>query len=122
MRALTTFCAQCPEAVTLTPIGLFPAAQDNDPFWLNRIQHSQYLVDFHAQETIETSVRCMNALYRLQTLQSQALVQLADLAQAYHAMEDTRDEQIKELSEELEDKDIWIGQLEGQAMAKNLVV
>ena len=56
----------------------------------------------------------MNALYRLQTLQSQALVQLTDLAQAYHMMADTRDEQIKELSEELEDRDTRIGQLEGQ--------
>ncbi|RLN07134.1 hypothetical protein C2845_PM11G16050 [Panicum miliaceum] len=122
MRALTIFCAQCPEAVTLTPIGLFPAAQDNDPFWLNRVQHSQYLVDFHAQKTIETSARCMNTLYRFRTLQSQALVQLTDLAQAYHMMADTRDKQIKELSEELEDRDARIGQLEGQAMANNLVV
>ncbi|RLN41176.1 uncharacterized protein C2845_PM01G44810 [Panicum miliaceum] len=122
MRALTTFCAQRPEVVTLAPIGLFPAAQDNDPFWLNRVQHSQYLVDFHAQETIETSVRCMNALYRLLTLQSQALEQLTDLAQAYHMMADIRDEQIKELSKDLEDRDAQIGQLEGQVQEQDTLM
>jgi hypothetical protein len=65
MRALTTFCEQHPVEVTLAPIGLFPAVQDDDPMWLDRLQHMDYLADTHAQETILTSVQCMNALYCL---------------------------------------------------------
>jgi hypothetical protein len=65
VRALTTFCEQHPVEVTLAPIGLFPAVQDDDPMWLDRVRHMDYLADFHAQETILTSVRCMNALYCL---------------------------------------------------------
>jgi hypothetical protein len=82
--------------------------------WLDRVQHMDYLVDFHTQETILTSVRCMNALYHLQALRSQGLAQATDLAQADYMMVDSRDEQIQELSEDLEDRDARIGQLEGQ--------
>jgi 2'-5' RNA ligase len=92
MRALTTFCEQHPVEVTLAPIGLFPAVKDDDPMWLDRVQHIDYLADFHAQETILTSVQCMNALYHLQALLSQGLAQATDLAQAYYKMADTRDE------------------------------
>ena len=56
----------------------------------------------------------MNALYRLQALQNEALTQLADLAQAYHTMAANGDEQIQELEEEMEHRDTQIGQLEGQ--------
>jgi hypothetical protein len=66
MRALTTFCEPHPMEVTLAPIGLFPAVQDDDPMWLDRMQHMDYLADFRNQESTLTSVRCMNALYRLQ--------------------------------------------------------
>jgi hypothetical protein len=114
MKALTTFCERHPMEVTLAPICLFPAVQDDDPMWLDRVQHMDYLVDFHTQETILTSVRCMNALYHLQALRSQGLAQATDLAQADYMMVDSRDEQIQELSEDLEDRDARIGQLEGQ--------
>jgi hypothetical protein len=57
MRALTTFCEQHPVEVTLAPIVLFPVVQDDEPMWLDRVQHMDYLVDFHTQETILTSVR-----------------------------------------------------------------
>jgi hypothetical protein len=95
MKALTTFCEQHPVEVTLAPIGLFPAVQDDDPMWLDRVQHIDYLADFHTQETVLTSVWCMNALYHLQALLSQGLAQATGLAQAYYMMADTRDEQIK---------------------------
>jgi hypothetical protein len=108
--------------VTLAPIGLFPADQGNDPMWLDRVQHMDYLADFHAQETVLTSVRCMNTLYHLQALLSQGLAQATDLAQAYYMMAHTRDEQIQELSKDLEDRDAHIGQLEGQIQERDTVM
>jgi hypothetical protein len=92
MRALTTFCEQYSVEVTLAPFRLFPTIPDDDPMWLDRVQHMHYLMDFHAQETILTSVRCMNALYHLQALLSQGLEQATDLAQVYYMMIDIRDE------------------------------
>jgi len=67
MTALNKFCEKNYAAVTLAPIGLFPAEQPNDPNWLSRVGHTGYLQQNRAAETISMSVKCMNALYRLQT-------------------------------------------------------
>ena len=47
--------------------------------------------------TVRTTARCMNALYRLQVVQGNAIAQLAGLAQANHEMVNTRDEFIVDL-------------------------
>jgi hypothetical protein len=54
MKALTTFCEQHPLEITLVPIGLFPAVRDDNPMWLDRVPHMDYLADFSAQETMLT--------------------------------------------------------------------
>ena len=43
MRALTRFCSLHYKAVTLAPIGLFPAEQPDDPRWLSWAPHTEYL-------------------------------------------------------------------------------
>jgi hypothetical protein len=80
MKALTTFCGQHPLEVTLAPAGLFPAVSKSAPLWLDRLAHLGHLVDQILVETIIFLVRCMNALYRLQALQSKGMAQVIDLA------------------------------------------
>ena len=70
MKALTTFCEQHPLEVVLTPFGLFPAVNENNPLWQNRMDHLGIVVGLDAVGTVRSSTRCMNALYRLQALQS----------------------------------------------------
>ena len=53
------------------------------------------------------SVKCMNALYCLQTLQGKAMAQIIGSAQTSHEMVNAKNEQIADL-------DADIGQLEGQ--------
>jgi hypothetical protein len=73
MMALTIFCEQHPLEVILAPSGLFLAVSESDPLWLDRLAHLGHLVDQIPNETIVFSVWCMNALYRLQALQSKGM-------------------------------------------------
>jgi hypothetical protein len=73
MKALTTFCEQHPLEVILAPARLFPAVSQSDPLWLDKLAHLGHLVDQIPNETIVFSVWCMNALYRLQALQSKGM-------------------------------------------------
>jgi len=106
MTALNKFCEKNYAAVTLAPIGLFPAEQPNDPNWLSRVGHTGYLQQNRAAETISMSVKCMNALYRLQTLQAKAMTQIIASARTSHEIVIAKNEQIRDL-------DAHVGQLEG---------
>lgn len=70
MKALTTFYEQHPLEVVLAPAGLFSAVNEGDPLWLDRVAHLGILAGLDPVETITLSVRCMNALSHLKTLQS----------------------------------------------------
>jgi hypothetical protein len=83
MKALTTFYEQHPLEVILAPAGLFPAVSESDPLWLDRLAHLGHLADQIPVETIVFLVRCMNALYRQQDLQSQGMAQVIDLTQSF---------------------------------------
>ena len=61
------------------------------------------------------SVKCMNALYRLQTLQGNAMAQIIGSAQTSHEMVNAKNEQIVEL-------DAHIGQLEGQVEERDNIL
>ena len=103
---------------TLAPIGLFPVEQTNDPNWLSRVGHTGYLQQNRAAETISMSVKCMNALYRLQTLQAKAMAQITQIigsAQTSHEMVNAKNEQIADL-------DAHIGQLEGQVEERDALL
>ena len=106
MKALNKFCAVNYAAVTLAPIGVFPAEQPNDPNWLSRIGHTRYLQQNRDAEIISMSVKCINALYRLQTLQGNAMAQIIGSAQTSYEMVNAKNEQIVDLN-------AHIDQLEG---------
>ena len=110
--ALTTFCEQHPLEVVLTPFGLFPAADEADPLWLDRMNSSHILAALDPVGTVRTTARCMNALYRLQVIQGNAIAQLAELAQANHEMVNTRDEFIVDLNAQLDQAEAHINTLE----------
>ena len=86
----------------LTPFGLFPAVDEADPLWLDRMTTSHILAALDPAGTVHTTARCMNALYRLQVIQGNAIAQLAELAQANHEMVNTRDEFIVDLNAQLD--------------------
>ena len=92
MKALNKFCAVNYAAVTLAPIGLFPAEQPNDPNWLSRVGHTGYLQQNRAAKTISMSVKCMNALYRLQTLQVKVMAQIIGSARTSHEIVTAKNE------------------------------
>jgi len=96
-NALTTFCDQHPLEVVLTLFGLFPAVDEADPLWQDRMNTSHLLADLDAVGTVRMTARCLNALYRLQTFQGNAIAQLAELAQGHIGMVIDRDFQITEL-------------------------
>jgi hypothetical protein len=65
LHGLTTFCGFHPLELSTHPIGLFPAEKEDDPMWKDRVEHTKdiwALYPGHAHLT----VRCMDALYRLQ--------------------------------------------------------
>ena len=115
MRALNKFCEKNYAAVTLAPIGLFPAEQPNDPNWLSRVGHTGYLQQNRAAETISMSVKCMNALYCLSTLQAKAMAQIIGSAQTSHEIVNAKNEHIADL-------DAHIGQLEGQVEERDTLL
>ena len=63
---------------------------------------------------LQTIASCLDALYHLQTFQSQATAQLVDQAQTLHLTVQLRDEQLREASDELKSRGALITQLEGQ--------
>ena len=92
MTALTSFCEQHPLEVVLTPFGLFPTVSESDLLWRDRMDSSDLLVGLDAMGTIRMTARCMNALYRLQALQQQAMARLVDLSQSFQLIVTLRDE------------------------------
>jgi hypothetical protein len=109
MKALTTFCEQHPLEVILAPAGLFSAVSKNDPLWLDKFAHLGHLTDENPVETILFAARCLNALYRLQALQSKGMALFIDLAQSFQWAVNLRDEQMQDLVKEIGDRDARIG-------------
>jgi len=89
LQALTNFCERNLEIIMFSPIGLFPTAQANDPYRLDKVDHRAFLADGHAP-------------YRLHTLQTKALRQLTDLSRAHYMMFCNKETQFHELGEEIE--------------------
>ena len=84
LRVLTNFCERSLEIIMFSPIGLFPAAQANDPYRQDKVDHRAFLADGHAP-------------YRLHTLQTKALMQLTDLSRAHYMMFYNKETQFHEL-------------------------
>ena len=114
LQALTQFCDQHPMEITNLLISLFPATKKHDLAWLDRVDHMDILGYTCPQETILTSMRCMNALFRLYQLQKESMDLLLQTAQASHLTVNARNEQIDELKQGMDKRGAMVEQLEEQ--------
>ena len=114
LQALTMFCAQHPVEVTLLPIGIFPAANYEDPAWLDNVEHADILGYICPHETVLTSMRCMNSLFRLYQRQQESMIMLMETARNAHLIVSARDAQLMELEQGLDERGTLVEHLEGQ--------
>jgi hypothetical protein len=59
-------------------LGLFPAEKRDDPMWCDRVRHAKDVWAMHLDQV--RRIQCMSALYRLHSLQGDAMVHLTRLA------------------------------------------
>jgi hypothetical protein len=73
LGVLNSFCAQHPDEVSTSLVGLLPAADPEDPAWRHRMGHmADLLAGMRPLDVLQEMVRCEGALYRLQALRSAA--------------------------------------------------
>jgi chromosome segregation ATPase len=92
-------------------LGLFPAEKKDDPMWCNRVSHVKDVWAMYPDLVGRVTVQCMSALYRLQALQRDAMVHLANLAQTTKLTLDSREDFVVDLSSELVEKDLQVERL-----------
>jgi septal ring factor EnvC (AmiA/AmiB activator) len=90
---------------------LFPAEKEDDPMWKDRVEHAKDIWALYLGHTAHLSVRCMNALYRLQVMRGEAMSHLMALLEATKITLDNREELVVDLSQELVEKDLQVEQL-----------
>jgi hypothetical protein len=90
------------------PLVLFPAEKRDDLMWCNRVSHIKDVWAMHPDQVGRITVQCMSALYRLQGLQSDAMVHLTGLAQTAKITLDDREDFVVDLSSELVEKDLQV--------------
>jgi hypothetical protein len=76
LHGLTTFYGFHPLELSTHPIGLFPAEREDDPMWKDRVEHAKDIWAIYPGQTAHLTVRCMNALYRLQVMCGEAMSHL----------------------------------------------
>jgi uncharacterized coiled-coil protein SlyX len=122
LHGLTTFCGFHPLELSTHPIGLFPAEKEDDPIWKDRVEHAKDVWALYPGQTAHLTVRCMNALYRLQAARGEAMSQLMGLVEATKITLDNREDLVVDLSTELVEKDLQmatqIQELEEQVGAR----
>ena len=106
--------------VTLLPIGIFPAADYEDPAWLDRVEHADVLGYICPHETVLTSMICMNAMFCLYQRQQESLTMLLKTAHNAHLTLSARDTQIMELEQGLDERGALVEHLVGQIQGLQL--
>jgi hypothetical protein len=114
IHGLTTFYGFHPLELSTHPIGLFPTGKEDDPMWKDRVEHSKDIWALYPGQTAHLTVRCMNALYRLQTVRGEAMSQLMALVEATKITLDNREELVVDLSTEMVEKDLQVEQMANQ--------
>jgi hypothetical protein len=114
LHGLTTFCGFHPLELSTHPIGLFPAEKHDDPIWKDRVEHAKDVWALYPGQTVHLTVRCMNALYRLQAVRGEAMSQLMGLLEATKITLDNREELVVDLSTEMVEKDLQVEQMATQ--------
>jgi hypothetical protein len=111
LHGLTTFCGFHPLELATHPIGLFPTEREDDPMWKDRVEHAKDIWAIYPGQTAHLTVRCMNALYRLQVMRDEAMSHLMALLEATKITLDNREELVVDLSTEMVEKDLQMEQL-----------
>jgi hypothetical protein len=84
LRVLNAFCDQHPLEVFLTPLGLLPMEDPEDPAWRERVGNVASLIDHTTPlQTVQGLVGYLSALYRLQALRS---ISTTDMSMAAHTV------------------------------------
>ena len=67
LHVLHAFCEQHPDEVMLTPLGLFPARDPQDPAWLERVSLTEVLLTADPPEvTVRKLLRLLEAVFNMQ--------------------------------------------------------
>jgi uncharacterized coiled-coil protein SlyX len=114
LHGLTTFCRFHPLELSTHPIGLFPAEREDDPMWKDLVEHAKDIWAIYPGQTAHLTVRCMNALYRLQVMRGEAMSHLMALLEATKITLDNREELVVDLSTEMVEKDLQVEQLSNE--------
>jgi uncharacterized coiled-coil protein SlyX len=114
LHGLTTFCGFHPLELSTHPIGLFPAEKEDDPMWKDRVVHAKDIWAIYPGQTAHLTVRCMNAMYRLQVMRGEAMSHLMALLEATKITLDNREELVVDLSTEMVVKDLQVEQLSNE--------
>jgi signal recognition particle GTPase len=106
LHVLATFCGFHPLELSIDPIGLFPAEKEDDPMWKDRVEHAKDVWALYPGQTAHLTLQCMNALYRLQAVQGEAMSQLMGIVESTKITLDNREDLVVDLSTELVEKDL----------------
>jgi SMC interacting uncharacterized protein involved in chromosome segregation len=114
LHGLTTFCGFHPLELSTHPIGLFPAKKEDDPMWKDQVEHAKDVWALYPGQTAHLTVRCMNALYRLQVMRGEAMSQLMALLEATKITLDNREELVVDLYTEMVENDLQVEHMANQ--------
>jgi chromosome segregation ATPase len=79
--------------------------------WKDRVEHAKDVWALYPGQTAHLTVRCMNALYRLQAVRGEAMSQLMGLLEATKITLDNREKLVVGLSTEMVEKDLQMEQM-----------
>ncbi len=82
--------------------------------WKDRVEHAKDIWAIYPGQTAHLTVRCMNALYRLQVMRGEAMSHLMALLEATKITLDNIEELVVDLSTEMVDKDLQVEQLSNE--------
>jgi hypothetical protein len=75
------------------------------------VEHAKDVWALYPGQTAHLTVRCMNALYRLQVMRGEAMSQLMELLEATKITLDNIEELVVDLSTEMVEKDLLVEQM-----------
>jgi outer membrane murein-binding lipoprotein Lpp len=114
LHVLTTFYDFHPLDLSTHPIGLLPAEKEDDSMWKDRVEHAKDVWALYPRQTTHLTVRCMNALYRLQAVRGDAMSQLMGLVESTKITLDNREDLVVNLSTVLVEKVLQVEQMATQ--------
>jgi hypothetical protein len=82
--------------------------------WKDRVEHAKDVWALYPGQTAHLTVRCMNAMYRLQVMRGEAMSQLMALLEATKVTLDNREELVVHLSTAMVEKDMQVEQMANQ--------